>query len=292
MKIKYGTDPEYFAIDSKENVISPALLEKDRVIRPLFVDSEYKHPVYIDNGDYSWMMDGVAFELTCKKPFSSARGLHELVENATGHLEDYITNLSWKDSLKLCKKPVVKINPEEYLPFLESDFRVFQGFIFGCDPDDDAIENDYKCETIDVSEHKFRYGGGHFHLSGLRDFEKHPVPAIKLLAITVGNFCIANSIYPELDRQRGQTYGKPGRFRTQKYPNGDMGIEYRSPSNSWLSFPLEKKEEMFEYANLATKFLLNPKEGIKIINNFLHPTVDAIINVDVELSNNILKEIG
>lgn len=289
--LKYGTDPEVFSVDENGYVISPALLEKDGIIKPITVDEEYKHPVYINRSNYSWMMDGVAWELTTKSPFNTAKELHELVTIANEDLEEFITKLVWREQLKLCKKPAVKIKPEEYLPFLETDRRIYQGFIFGCDPDDDAIEDEYICKTVDVIEHKFRYGGGHFHLSGLEDFEKFPVPAIKLLAITVGNFCIANSIYPELDRQRGQTYGKPGRFRIQKYSNGDTGIEYRSPSNSWLSFSLEKKEEMFEYANLAVTFLLNPDEGMKIISEFLKPTIDSIINVNIESSKNILKEL-
>lgn len=289
--LKFGTDPEYFASDSSGNVVSPALLEKDNIIKPIMVDEEYKHPIYIDRNEYSWMMDGVAFELTCKKPFQTARELHHLVNLSLEDLEEFITKLSWKDQLHLCKKPVINIKPEWYLPYLESDFRVYQGFIFGCDRDYDAIEINYKCETQDVSKHLFRYGGGHFHLSGLEEFSKFPKPTIQLLAITVGNFCIANSIFPDLDRKRGQTYGKPGRFRTQNYSNGDTGIEYRSPSNSWLSLNLEKKELMFEYAKLATHLLLNPTEGMNIIEEFLNPTVDAIVNVNVDAAKNILKEL-
>jgi len=183
---------------------------------------------------------------------------------------------------------VVGIDPERYVPLLDNE-RIYQGFIFGCDKDYDAILSDYVCETQDVTTHKYRYAGGHCHTSGCKFFE-HYIPAIKLMAVCVGNYFIANSPYPDLERQRALTYGRPGRYRIQKYRNGDSGLEYRTPSNSWLSFPLSGYEEMIRMTELAVHFL--ETERIDIIQNYLDDTIKAITTADQTLARKILEEIN
>lgn len=293
--LKFGTDPEYFStvnINNKNFVVSPALLEEAGIIKPVIKDELEKHPVYINKKDFSWMMDGVAWELTVKKPLLNASQIKEVLDNSLNCLEEYLSKLDFNGlELNLYKKPVVDIKPDWYIEKLHIN-KIFQGFIFGCDKDYDAIETEYNCKTMDVSKHLFRYGGGHIHVSGDENLYEYIIPAIKLMAITVGNFVIANSIYPELDRQRGQTYGKPARFRPQIYKNGDKGLEYRTPSNSWTSFSKEKIEEMLYLIDKAVYFLNNPELGIKIIDNYLPSTINSIVNVDLDTSKNILKEIS
>lgn len=290
--LNYGADPEVFScinIDNKEYVISPALLEVDGQITP--VKNDKKHPVYIDKEDFSWMMDGVAWEITLKKPLENAVELYNVCQNSLDSLSNFLNKLSWEGSkLELVKKPVVNINPEIYIKLMQID-KVYQGFIFGCDKDEDAIETSYECETINVLTHLLRYGGGHLHFSGIEDYYKYPRPAIQLFSIFVGNFLIINSPYLNLDKQRSLTYGRPGRFRRQIYKDGTKGIEYRTPSNSWLSFSQDKVEEMIYMANKATEVLQEPPIAIELIKEYLPKTIDSIINADVSLASNILQEI-
>lgn len=279
----YGTDPEFFIVDKDENVVSPALLEIDYGLKPI-IDNE-KHPIYILNTgkNYSWMMDGAAIELTILKPLETPEEMYSIVNWSLDELGELANSFN----LSVYKKPVVKINLETYLSRLDVE-KIYQGFISGCDPDEDAILNDYQCSTQDISKNEIRCGGGHFHLSGNRLF-RFFIPTVKFLAITMGNYFIANSPYPELEKQRALTYGKPGRYRQQVYKNGDIGVEYRTPSNSWLSFSLDGYREMFEMAKLTEYFL--EKERSDIIDRFLESTVNAIVNADRKLSLENLEEV-
>ena len=290
--LKFGADPEVFAsidIGDKTLAISPALLEKYSGVKFLKQDEEEKHPVYIENSEFSWMMDGCAFEVTLKHPIYGPTQMRYNMTNALDSLQNFLSKLRvFEIEPKLYTKPVIEIEPDMYTDFLDEK-KIYQGFIFGCDPDNDAIESDYKCETMDVFTHLFRYAGGHFHFSGLNEFQEFPEPIIKLLAITVGNFCMANSPYPELEEQRVKNYGKPGRFRIQNYPNGDKGIEYRSPSNSWISFSAEQYEELFFWMRKGVEYLLDKR--VDILKGFLNPTIDAITTANSGQSKVILEEL-
>jgi hypothetical protein len=290
--LKFGADPEVFAsidIEGKILAVSPALLEKFCGIKVLEQDDEEKHPIYIDSSEFSWMMDGCAFEVTLKYPIYTAKQMRITMLNALDSLNWFLSKLRIFDiEPKLYKKPVIEISPDMYMDFLDEN-KIYQGFIFGCDPDNDAIEFDYTCETMDVLTHKYRYGGGHLHMSGLDDFWAFSAPAIKLQAITVGNFCMANSKFPKLEKQRVKNYGKPGRYRTQEYKNGDKGIEYRSPSNSWISFSESQYEELFYWMTRGVEYLLNKRTDI--LKQYLNPTIDAITTANSKQSKVILKEL-
>jgi hypothetical protein len=297
-KLTFGTDPEVFSTikrGDKNLVISPALLEKFSGLIEIPVEGrtdeeKIKHPIYLKHTGFSWMMDGVAWEATIQ-PEKTPEQLHDRIRIALDYLNHEIEKLENfnGEKLNLYKRPVVDIEPDMYLPYLEEE-KILQGFIFGCDPDEDAIFPDYKCETIDVTKHLYRYGGGHFHIGSedaeiaerMKDIYN---PFLRLLAILVGNVSIAYSKFPLEEKKRAETYGKPGRFRFQKW-----GIEYRSPSNSWISDP-EVIHLMFEGAEKAVYFLNKPEEGIPFINKFLQPTIEAIGNGDKELSKGILQEV-
>lgn len=293
MNLNYGTDPEVFStvdLNNKRYVISPALLEYTGEITPVI--NNIKHPIYIDNNEFSWMMDGVAWELTVKNPLKTPKEMYDIITNSLDCLENFLGRLTWNGlKLSLCKKPVVDIDPSIYLDKLNIE-KVYQGFIFGCDRDEDAIDTEYKCQTINVETHLLRYGGGHIHISGVDDLYNYPRPSIQLLAIFLGNYVVSKSIFPDLEKLRSKTYGRPGRFRQQIYKNDVRGIEYRTPSNSWLSLSLENIEELFYLSEKAVSYLLNPKLGVGIIKNYLPSTINAIINTDQRLSKEILHQLS
>ena len=280
--LTFGTDPEVFAVINEDEVISPALLNRFSNLE--FLNQDPKHPTFIENDKFIWMMDGVACELTLKNPYQDPKLMREDLNNSLDSLQERISKLSYEGNyLRVSKKPVVRIDPDKYLPYL-NDELIYQGFIFGCDPDKDAIIPDYECSILDVMEHPFRYGGGHLHFGStdkeLRDYIKSNVHNfIHLLAIGVGNLCIAKSIYPKEDKDRVFHYGKPGRYRDDK----KYGIEYRTPSNSWLS-NLNMLEEIFETARKCIWYLVNPKEGFEITNELLSDTIESITSANQELA--------
>jgi len=271
--LKYGTDPEVFVCDN-DGVLSPPLLEMIYGLKP--ITESLDHPVYFDNENFMWIMDGVAFELTIKKPLDNAKQMFSIINDSLDLLTNKIYNLD--QSLFIEKKPAVKINPDRYLNLLW-DERFNNGFIMGCDTDEDAMNKDYNCKVVDIYSHKYRYGGGHIHLSGYEEIYNYYLPCVQLLAITLGNFCLANSLFMKEEKIRSETYGKPG----------EKGVEYRSPSNSWLSLDEQKMHEMFWWASKGVEFLLN--ENDKIIKEYLNTTIYAITNSKPEISTKVLEDI-
>jgi hypothetical protein len=284
MNLKYGCDPEVFAVINNDKVVSPALLMEEGLIKP--VEQDKKHPVFISTGEFKWHMDGVAFELTACNPIENYLQMHDLVEDALDALENYFYPLKYKgEQVSLYKKPVVSIDPTWYNL---NNPLVYQGFIFGCDKDYDALDIKYNCQTMDVFTHPYRYGGGHLHISGEEKL-RMVRPAIFCQIITTGCFCVANSLFLKEDKQRVETYGKPGRYRPQKYKDGSIGIEYRSPSNSWLSLGTSRFEELFYWMRKGVEYLINEEYGVDLVNTFLESAVDAINTCNPTLAKNILR---
>jgi hypothetical protein len=299
-ELTFGCDPEVFATynkDGKDFVISPAMLERFSGLEKLSDQKDRdkneieKHPYYLYNDRYSYMMDGVAFELTTYEIFDNPHRMNSLIRESLQELESYLNNFNWEGNpISLYKKPVVNVEPEIYLPHLK-DRSIYQGFIFGCDPDRDGILTNYVCETFDIADHLYRYGGGHFHIGSVNPdhvkiMHEFQIPFVQLLAILVGNVSIANSEYPEEEKLRVFHYGKPGRYRPQKW-----GLEYRTPSNSWIENE-STLEQMMENAKLAFYYLNNPKEGRNVISDYLENTIKAITTCDQELASDILKNFG
>ena len=292
--LNFGSDPEVFAVlERTGEVISPALLEEFSGVSPVIQDKY--HPIFIDNKEFSWHMDGVAFELTVKKILKTGKDFVDTFQNSLDSLDSFLSNVSFQgNTLSLFTKPVVPINKELYLPYVIEDTptfndKIFQGFIFGCDEDFDAVDVNYKCKTKSFLDDSFRYGGGHFHVSGNPLFAEYPEVSIVFLAMTIGNYFVIKAKERELNKKRVETFGKPFRFRPTKYSDGNYGVEYRSLSNSIMLFEESEFEQMILLSNKASEFLTNKR--VDIYEQFLNPTAEAIINYDSNLANKILKEL-
>lgn len=297
LDIKFGSDPEVFAYNSKLGVISPALLEKFSDVKRLGGDN--KHPIYIDEKLFMWIGDGVAHELTLMQPYDSMVEMKRVIDDAINRLKEHISLVRfYGEKLSIRTKPVAKILPELYIPYLE-DEAIFMGFIYGCDPDNDAIDPKYHCSTRDAASDLFRYAGGHLHFSSQnysKLFKNFPKIATRLLAVSVGNFVTANTQNPKLEKQRIGVYGRPGRFRAQgPYKNGSFGVEYRTPSVSWINFSPENMEKMQELALKSLELFVeggeyNRMNRVSKALQLLDSTVDAITNVDKKLAEENLEK--
>lgn len=294
-QVTVGTDPEICAVIMKDNkpvVVSPALLEVMSGLTNLNDDptdlrtpeEKLKHPFYIKTPEYKWQMDGVAFELTINAPYTSVLDLKYIFSDATADLSRLLGKVRFDSkAVRLVQRPVVPIDVDMYTPYLENE-KIYQGFIFGCDPDEDAILPDYKCETVDVSTHPYRYFGGHIHV-GHEDpavaelFKKLVKPFVQLLACTVGVFCISNTLYTKDETLRAQQYGRPGRFRPQEW-----GLEYRTPSVSWLAMDDNHLYKLDYAIKSAVYYLLNPDLGRRVIHENLSGAITAIQTCDKQLA--------
>lgn len=288
--LTYGSDPEVFAVVDNE-IISPALLEKDCNFPQL--GGDVKHPIYIQEKEFHWMGDGAAFEVTFKKPFINASEIYSTMQNALDSLNNFVGKLSWRGKkVKILAEPVARINPELYVDILgDQESKMYWGFIFGCDADEEAILEHYQCKTVSVLEHTFRYGGGHWHTGEtdpekIKYMHKNIIPYIQLQAILLGNIALARSKFINLEKMRSETYGTPGRYRIQKW-----GTEYRTPSNSWITNK-ETIEELIDASKIAFELLNNPERAIPYMKELLPDTIKAIKNSDQALSKKIISSFG
>jgi hypothetical protein len=290
--LTFGCDPEVFATyrdKSKFYVFPPVAIKRDLGITPSIIDRTLppkNHDVYLKvDGEYQWIHDGVAFELNTFHPFETAIEMNTLITDALGELDKFISSLG----LILYQKPVVAFDPKRFYHNRDDEF--IGCVIFGCDADHDAILGDANCKVLNVEKHPYRYGGGHIHLGSENpddiDFiHNNILQMVRLLAITMGNVCIAGTKYLELEKFRAKYYGKPGRFRPQKW-----GVEYRTPSNSWMS-SFETQERIFDAGNYAFYLLQHPDEGEKILDKYLGLTIQAIEESNQELSKSIVHDLN
>jgi hypothetical protein len=285
--ILFGTDPEYFIcekINGEDYSVPVPHFIENLGVNEVGYDETRKHPKIISTPEFNVIMDGVAAECNFT-PSKTPKEMYTKCKNAI----DAINEVSTKFGYSVVLKPTVKYDFYKWFKPESDLFR--QCGIFGCDPDEDAIMPDYNSPELDVASHEYRYGGGHLHMSDNNGLLKeHPYPMIRLLAITVGNFCIANSPYPDLEKLRAFKYGQPGRFRIQHYKNNIDGIEYRSPSNVWTT-KLDLTEGVFDWANKAYEYLKNPEKAIDLMRTYMDSTIDAIGNVNQTLSQSILSNI-
>jgi hypothetical protein len=282
--LTYGSDPE-FAIceiinDDYYPVPVPYFLENG--FKALAIDEESKHPLLVKESNFSVIMDGVSFELTLP-PVKEPKQMFDNLQSAFKWLKDFSSTYNYE----LVTRPTLPYNPHKWER--DNNILFWQCNRFGCDRDRDAIIPDYESPEIDATNHFFRYFGGHIHLSDEDGFLYEFIePTINLMAITVGNYCIANSKYPEDEIRRAELYGQPGRFRAQQYPNGSKGLEYRSPSNQWTT-SLETVEGVFHWSAKAVEYLKNYRTDI--INDYLDSTITAITTANKNLSLSIINSL-
>jgi len=295
--MKFGTDPEIFiAVKDSQTKYDEFVRDEFVIIPPVLFESgdlkileeHAKHPIIFRNDIGKVIMDGSATELNFFHPFDTPGEMFDGVHHLLNDFEAFVGEAG----LEVSKHPVINFDYRKYWKEgLDPESLMFQAMIFGCDRDEDAFNSDWVCDTIDARTHPYRYGGGHIHLSNSPVISKYPKIAIEMLALTIGNFCIVNSPYPDLDKIRSKYYGKPGKFRYQNYPDGSNGVEYRTPSNSWLSYEKKTFLEMMEWIDVALFLVENKELGEEVLDNMYMPTLMAITEVNKEISNQVLDEI-
>ncbi len=291
-----GSDPEFAVVDSEGKVVPATYFMFDLGIKPIYwnqskearISKEFYHPILLKDDRFKSIMDGVAFEFTL--PPVSINHPEIMFENVQHGLNELNTFAS-KYGYKVDTKPTLLYDFHKY--FEEgNELKEWCG-IFGCDPDKDAIlAEPANGPVVDVREHPYRYFGGHIHVSdGDKLIKDYPEVFVKLMAITVGNLCISISPYSDLEKKRAFHYGQPGRYRVQNYPNGETGVEYRTPSNYWIT-DKEAVTNVFKWINTAYTIFENPPTAVKVINDLLPKTIEAIKNSDQNLSKSIINSLS
>lgn len=267
----FGADPEVFIYDNKNStVVPPAALKEDHGIE--FIDSK----TILLGSDWRIIEDGAATEINIF-PSDDFYQLHGRITMAKKNLENFAQGLGFS----VASRASVPFDANKYWKGRNESFR--DCVRFGCDPDLDIYTGKYSQETC-VEDITQRFGGGHIHMQAPEKekdlFESIYYHTTRLMDIIVGNTAVAlnrkTPAFDEDEKNRLKFYGRPGKIRLQNYPDGNKGIEYRVPSNFWLT-SVTTGEIIFKLMNAVFNLSTNPSDAIKFLTSPY--TEEAPINI-------------
>jgi hypothetical protein len=281
--LTFGTDPEVGATylkDGKKYVQPAPFFRLELGVETQKTNT--KHPVYYSQFGCEVIEDGVAFEFIVP-PTRDPEVMFEHIEHCWSRLGDLLS----KEGYTAATEPALNYEVERFLD-VPDEYKMC--LVFGCDPDKDAILPNYVCDTIDALRHPYRYFGGHFQIGcvdprGRKLIQMHYAPFIQLCSIFIGNLVMSKARHVELEQIRAQLYGQPGRYRIQPH-----GIEYRTPSNSWIHNQ-RTIAAMFRGAKRAFELLQNPKKGKEVIGEYLPATITALSTANPQLAHSVLEKV-
>jgi hypothetical protein len=285
-KLKFGADPEFAAVyeeDGEKFILPPVVLRSD--FNCEFEEND-RHPIFKRYGDTYVHEDGAAFEMSTP-PSHDWREIWNKINEVKEIFGREVLSRYPVCNPALYSLPAVKYQVDTWIN-RGPEFQM--ATMFGCDPDQDVYNTKVKCKVIDATRHPWRYMGGHIHASGLKEIEESPLIAIRCMVITAGLAATAFTDVPDLEKERLFLYGKPGKFRVQNYPSGEVGIEYRTPSTRWTD-NLFMAEKVFTWATIGLLNLLKGGLFSEIEKEVETPAVEAILSVNQPKALEILNYI-
>jgi len=288
MPAKFGTDPEMF-LTKDEFVIPPIVVEKMGLKRigTLVQDDPDYHPVFFRDDKITLIGDGAAFEFNTPVAYSPEE-LQDFYLYGKKILHEIATSVN----LEVAAIPAARFDLdsfEGYFPDPRNNEKLWHACRFGCDRQHNIYELNRQME-IDAKDIKWRYAGGHIHASCFKfDIFQHYTEYVKLMDVVVGTNCLLHSPYRELEFQRQLFYGIPGNYRPQEYSQDEYGIEYRTPSVSWLE-TFEGIKQVFEGIELVERIIVEDKAE-EILTKYNHMAIDAILQFDLTAVQEIQKQL-
>lgn len=304
LKHTFGTDPEVFMgrqrkiVDklSLVDIVPPASLAEDMKVE--FKEKDDKKVLLSDN-KFQWSEDGAAIEAQMS-PTNSISTFSRNITQAISALRIRLQPLS----LMVYHDVVGYFDVNTYWKTRGEDFRMC--VIFGCDPDQtperyylQGFEEFEDKVVLDVSEHTFRYGGGHLHIQAPENnpdfyFKNWEIASMVFdFFIGLRNVMLSRDTRSiDLEKKRLEYYGKPGRIRLQEYPKGMAGIEYRPMSNYWLRNPTFIKN-ILTTADCAAE-ILEENMGEEFLSDFdqdIPEVYNALTSFDPDKASMIYKKI-
>tara|TARA_R110002020_G_scaffold85441_3_gene210915 strand:+ start:6609 stop:7412 length:804 start_codon:yes stop_codon:yes gene_type:complete len=199
---KLGADPELFLIDLNTNKYQSA---------EGIIGGNKDEPIVISKEGFALQEDNVMVEFNIP-PAHTKEEFSDNINFMLSYINTVIPN-----------NLVTAIEPSVEMPW--NQLETTQALTFGCSPDFNAWTGEQN-SSPDAELTNVRSAGGHLHIGYDNPSEEKSARLIKCLDLFVG----LPLAFLEPDNQRRQFYGKAGACRFKDY-----GVEYRSPSNYWLS---------------------------------------------------------
>jgi len=218
-----GVDAEGFFVGS-DGLAVPALVVFDKVRKDMV---EYRKDdlgylsLRYDAPQVSLIEDGLAWEI-CPKPEDDPI---KLVENIQLGIE-ISRQIAATTGYDVHIGPFVNFDP---VHVNRPEIR-----ILGCSPDRSIYGGGLRRPRQDPRRTFWRTGGAHIHFSipGITEDMEMVFKLVTTCDSTLGVLDVVLD-HSDLAKKRREMYGQPGKYRLQKW-----GVEYRTPSNSWLNQPL------------------------------------------------------
>lgn len=246
--ILLATDPELFTKKSATGLISSVagLLGADKHNKRIFSDD-----IRIQEDNVLVEFDINPHETLAAFDDNIKRGIDACAEavGAVGH------EIAYGVSSHI-------FTPEELASFHKD------AFVFGCDPDYNALTG-MRNPKPEAADPGLRTGGGHIHIgySKLRDVSSD---SQKILGVLCDYYLGLPALLLDSDDRRKELYGKAGACRFKPY-----GIEYRVLSNFWIqnkenrAWAWEQAHKAYDMMNgdyMSLASVIDPEEIQRVIN--------------------------
>lgn len=255
--LKVGADPELFCFDTNK---------KSFISAHTFFPGTKDTPFPVEDG--ALQLDGLAAELNIN-PVNNSKDFVKVLTSVMNTARKYLP-----EGVQLVATPSVIFDNEYYASIPDTNKQM------GCTPDYNAWLYGGQNDIPDVLVPSLRAAGGHIHLGpeGFSDLPEdvqymRQVTLVKQLDCIVGLQCMLW----DPPNERKNIYGKAGAYRPKPY-----GVEYRTPSNYWLSSE-EKMRQVFELTQKAHEDVEKGKIYYLLLQGY---DFQEIINTD----NKILAE--
>lgn len=238
--VKLGADPELFIYD----------IEKEEFVSAVgFCGGTKEKPIIISEEGFALQEDNVMLEFNIPPSFTKK----EFVNNIQ-YMLSYINTI-------LPSNWVTKIEPSARF-----DYKYLgneQAMTFGCSPDMNAwtMEENPKPEGEATN---LRTAGGHIHIGYSNPTDATSSNLIKCLDLFLG---VSLAIL-EPENERKSLYGNFGACRFKTY-----GVEYRTPSNFWLS-----STEMIEFAYEQTMKAIEASNDETFLVDVYYTEIQEVIS--------------
>ncbi len=291
-KLLFGADPEAEAVYKKNGVLYALPPYVFRTELGVPASDDKKHPVFLQGDGWKAHEDGANWEFAVRATHDPLELFQTMQDGARTVSEQILSQFPDYCQPNLQFLPSIRWENERWKNMPE-DF--FMSTRFGCDPDEDVYNYEATPREEDASLHPWRYCGGHIHVSGSAKIAEEPLLAIECMVITAGLAATAFSDVPELERQRLYLYGRPGKFRIQRYgmnnpygPEYALGIEYRTPSCRWAG-NWEIAQQVLHWAEIGIKNLFETSLGQELHDELKEPALNAILSTDQDLAKELLS---
>lgn len=298
-KLLFGTDPEMVATYEKDGVLYALPPYYFRKFLDVPASSNPKHPVFLTGEDWKAHEDGAAFEIAVN-PDHNPLELFGRVQRAVKAIETEILEKFPEHCMpKIGFLPTVAFEVERWKQEIaagripKKEFEMSTRF--GCDPDEDVFNLEARSSVISVTEHPWRYCGGHVHVSGSPKIAQDPHMAVKSLAVTAGLAAVLFSDVPQLEHDRTFYYGRPGKFRVQNYgksnpfgPDYAIGVEYRTPSTRWTG-NWEIAKNFLKWVEIGITQVFETGLCEELLPEIVDVSVEAITTANQQTAGEILS---